>query len=67
MPNSPPAPSLADVPRLLKETANHLEAADRHQAEAEMRIEALKKLLPPGDPALLALMNGRPPTDFNGR
>lgn len=48
MPQSPKELSLADVQRLLKETADWLDVANHAQTEVEWRVEMLKPLLPPG-------------------
>lgn len=55
----PKEPSLADVSTLLKETGEWMDIANHAQTEIEWRMDLLTKLLPLGDPMLLALMNDR--------
>lgn len=49
----PPSPTdLREAEKLLTEMRNHLEAAERHQSEAERCRRQLERLLPPDSPLL---------------
>lgn len=52
MPDSNSAPPNARVQRLLTEMRNHLDAMERHEAEAARCRRELERLLPPDSPLL---------------